>query len=299
MKTRKMLVSAMLLSFAAVSLVSCGSDDDGGSSLPPIGGYNSADEVGSSNLVAYWGLNGDGKEAISGATPATTQGATFGEGVKGQGVTLTNGYLAYNPITNLSTTLNSFSISAWINVKNNNDTGGSSSVFLSLTRPNEWAGNINFMAETGWQPSTSDTLTVKGLIVSANDLGWQDTRNAAKVSPEEATAGHVAFPNKVAGSWAHAVLTWDGPSRMFKVYVNGQKISNPAWELRGSETSPAFAFATPTRPVIGALETFVTGTSGDAWNKGLTGKLDEIRVWNVALPQADINALYELEKAGR
>lgn len=297
MKTIKLTGFALAMAFSIGFIAtSCSDDDPEPTPLPPIGGYYSADEVGAANLLAYWPLNGNGNESKSSTAPEETQGVSWVTGPKGQAASLNAGYLAYPTISALSSTLPSFSISAWIKVQNNGSTG---SVFFTLTRPNEWAGNVNFMAETGWQPATSDSLTVKGLIVSDNNLGWQDTRNTIKSSPEDIADGHVPNPNKIGGQWAAAVLTWDGTTRLFKVYVNGVKVSNPKWELRGAEDSMPLAFKTPTRAIIGAFETYVDGTTTDTWNQPMTGQIDEIRVWNKALVPSDINALYELEKAGR
>jgi len=82
MKTNKILVSAIAFSIALTSLTSCSSNDD--NSLPPIGGYNNADEVAATSLKAYWPLDGDGKEKISSTSPSSTVSTTFGAGVKGQ-----------------------------------------------------------------------------------------------------------------------------------------------------------------------------------------------------------------------
>ncbi|TRW27361.1 hypothetical protein FMM05_01600 [Flavobacterium zepuense] len=296
MKTIKILAYTLALTSGLV-ITSCGSDDEGGTAaLPPIGGYNTADEVGAADLIAYWSFDTDGKESISGTTPNGNSNVTFVDAVKGNGANFNAGFLKYPAIANLSNSLSSFSISTWAKVTNN---GASGSVFLSLARPNEWAGNINFLSETGWAQATSDSITVKGQIVSNNTLGWQDSRNTIKSNAEELADGHVPFPNKVGGQWMHAVLTWDGPTRMLKVYVNGEKISNPKWELRGAADSPGLEFTTPTYPVIGAFATTANGTATDAWDKPLTGQLDEMRVWKKALNGADINSLYELEKAGR
>lgn len=287
------LFSALIVTAMAVSLVSCKAKEE---PLPPIGGYNTADEVAKADLVAYWPLNGNGTESLSAAAPATVKNVTWTAGVKDQAASFNVGFLAYNAIANLGTNLQSgFTVSAWIKVANN---GSNPSVFFSLTRPNEWAGNINFMSETGWMPATSDSLTVKGLLVSSTDLGWQDSRNTVKANAADVAAGHIAYPNKIGGKWAHAVYTWDNTTRLAKIYVNGVKISNPVWESRGA-AGQTFAITTPTRPIIGALETFATGTTTDAWNTGLVGQIDEVRVWKRALILSDIGALYELEKAGR
>lgn len=295
MKTNKFLCYSIALGLGVTMFTSCGSDDSA-TPLPPIGGYNSADEIGATDLVAYWALDGDGVEKISNTAPSNSVGASYEAGIKGNGVKLTEGFLKYPAIASLSNSLTSFTVSAWVKVTNN---GQSGSVFLSMARPNEWAGNINFLSETGWQPATSDSITFKGQIVSSNSLGWQDSRNAIKVSPEDAALGQVAAPNKVGGQWAHAVMVWDGVMRTFKVYANGIKISNPAWEQRGEPDGTMLAFTTPTFPVIGAFATTANGTAVDAWDKGMTGNIDEMRVWKKALSGSDIGSLYELEKAGR
>ena len=65
--------------------------------LPPIDGYNSADEVASTNLVAYWPMDGNGNEKKSGSA-ASSSNATFVTGAKGQAVKFDKGYLSYNEI---------------------------------------------------------------------------------------------------------------------------------------------------------------------------------------------------------
>ncbi len=255
-------------------------------SLPPIGGYNNADEVAASNLVAYWGLNGDGKEAKSGAMPIKSQNVTFVTSTKGKAANFASGFLAYDVINNL-TSLPNVTISLWANVSNN---GSTPSCFFTLTRPNEWAGNVNLMCETGWSKASSDTMVVKGLVVTKvnNNDSWQDTRNEKSKGGDQAP--------KVGGKWTHYVMTWDGATSMFKVYANGVKVSNPEWEQRGS-TGP-LNFSTPTKAIIGAWGTNVSGTP-DSWQVPLTGAIDEIRVYNKALSDGDISSLYQLESAGR
>ena len=297
MKTNKIVISALLLGAVIFTFNACGSDDD--NDLPPIGGFNNAGEVGAADRVGYWPLNGNGNEDQSNTAPNGSSGVTWAAGIKGQGASLNNGFLKYPSIAAMATGMTNFSVSAWFKVANNGDGTSSPSVFFSLARPAEWAGNINFMAETGWQPAASDSLTVKGLLVSNNALGFQDSRNTVKSTPEDITNGHIPFPNKVGGQWAHGVITWDNETRMFKVYVNGTKISNPVWELRGADDSPDFALSTGAFPVLGAFGTFADGTTTDVWNRGMTGQLDEVRVWKRALTQAEIGSLYQLELAGR
>ncbi|MBS1535159.1 MAG: hypothetical protein JST78_08785 [Bacteroidetes bacterium] len=310
MKTNRILLAALGLGITMSTIIACSSDSSSSSSLPPIGGYNSANEVGAANLKAYWPLNGNGTESKSNTTPSSSAGTTWTTGIKGQCANFAEGYLAYPAISSLNSA-SSMTISLWANVSNN---GSTPSMFFQMTRPidassDEWAGSINFMSETGWKAATVDSLTVKGLAVIKNpdnSANWQDTRNTIKLDAgmiaENAAnptgTQHVAAPNKNGGKWAHYVMVWDGEAGTFKVYANGQKISNPKWETRGGGSALNLNFFSPAKPLIGTFGSVIHGTP-DSWQKSLTGKLDEIRVWDKALSAADINSLYELEKAGR
>lgn len=299
MKTMKLSMKALSLVLIGASIIACGDDEE--RKLPPIGGFDNADQVAAADLVAYWPLNGNGKEIKSNTDPSNTVGASYVEAIKGQGVNFANGYLAYPEIASLSASLPSMSISLWAKITNNGGDDGHPTMMFSLTRPNEWGGNINFMAETGWRPATADTLVVKGLaIIKTEDGGanFQDIINSANPSAEDIANGHSAQPNKNGGQWAHYVLTWDATTAMFRLYANGVKISNPVWESRNGGNPLALNFFTPTRPVIGTFGSVVFGTP-DSWQRPMNGQLDEIRVWKKVLTQAEIGALYELEKAGR
>jgi len=301
MKTNKFLLKSMILVSSVAFLTSCGSDDK--KKLPPIGGYDSADDVGAADLVAYWPLDGSGVESISSTAPSNTMGATFEVGAKGDGLKLTNGYLAFPQIAGLGMTMQNMTISLWAKVTNNGGPGvdGAPTMLFNLSRPNEWAGNISLFAETGGRAAANDTLLMKGLVVIKNTDGsanFQDVINSPNPSAEDLVNGHVGNPNKNGGMWAHYVATWNALEGKFLLYANGQKISNPAFEVRGGGMALPLNFFTPTRAVIGTFETVVSGTP-DSWQRPANANIDEIRVFKKTLNAADINALYELEKAGR
>lgn len=301
MKTNKILLKSMILVSSLAFLTSCGDDDS--VSLPPIGGYNSADEVAAADLVAYWPLNGDGVESKSNTSPANAVGASYEVGAKGEGLKLTSGYLAYPQIAALGSTMESMTISLWAKVTNNGGEGadGHPTMLFNLSRQNEWAGNMSLFAETGGRAAVNDTLLMKGLVVIKNADGsanFQDVINSPNPSAEDLANGHVGNPNKNSGKWTHYVATWSASEGKFMLYANGQKISNPAFEVRGGGAALPLNFFTPTRALIGTFETVVSGTP-DAWQRGANANIDEIRVYKKALIASDINALYELEAAGR
>ncbi len=284
-KTLSFIFAALVGASMFLGITSCGEEE-----LPPIDGYNNSDEVASTNLVAHWGFEGDGKETKSGAAPSSSINATYVDGLYegGKAVKFAAGYLAYNEIAALNS-LPNMTVSVWANFDNN---GTHPTPFFSMTRANEWAGNINLMAETGWKQAGKDTLIVKGLVVTNKDgnPSWQDSRN-------EPSKGGVQVPKGI-NTWKHMVMTWDGATSLFKIYVDGVKVSNPEWEQRG--TTGPLNFYTPTKPLIGAWGTNVPGGgTAEAWQKAMTGSVDELRVYNKALTDAEIGALYKLEKAGR
>ncbi|MBN8642392.1 MAG: hypothetical protein J0L86_11330 [Flavobacteriales bacterium] len=301
MKTNKFLVSAFALSIAFAAFTSCSDDED--NSLPPIGGYNSADEVAASSLKAYWPLNGDGIESKSNTSPSSTVATTYVAGIKGQAANFNSGYMAYPSITALNTTSGSATITCWAKISNTKlVAGGPSNIspIFSLTRTGEPFGNLNLIGETHGLTS-SDSIQVKGIFRIKKPDGTDFGGDAVNMLKQESwmDATHTWNANKIGGQWAHIVYWYDGPTATNRIYVNGVKISNSAWEVRNNGDAFLLNHFTPTRPVIGALETVVTGANTDAWNAALKGQVDEVRVYDKALTPAEIGALYELEKAGR
>jgi hypothetical protein len=282
-------------------LNSCSDDDS--SSLPPIGGYNNANEVAATSLKAYWPLNGNGKESISNTSPSSTVATTYVAGIKGEAASFNSGYMAYPAITALNTTSGSASISCWAKVTNTKlVAGGPSNIspIFSLTRTGETFGNLNLLAETHGL-TTSDSIQMKGVFRIKNTDGSEFGGDAVNMIKQESWMDntHTWAANKIGGKWAHVVYIFDGPTGTNKLYVNGVKISNSAWEVRNGGAAKPLNHFLPTRPVIGALETVANGTNTDAWNAALKGQVDELRVYDKALTPSEIGALYELELAGR
>lgn len=313
MKTIKVSGFALAIALCTGFFTACSSSDDTPAPLPPIGGYNSADEVSASSLKAYWPLNGTGTESKSSTNPSATVGASWVTGVKGQALNLTAGYLDFPSIAALSSTSGSITVSCWAKLSNTKVTADGvshiSEIFnISGSTPGN--GYIGVLGETH-NLTTVDTIQVKGHFETKKSDGTQsggDAVNMTKMEPWMITDNanpanvikHVAFPNKIGGQWAHIVYVFDGVAGKNTIWVNGVKISNPVWEVRNNGDALPLVYASTTHPVIGARSNFIAGlATGDAWNQAMTGGVDEIRVYDKALSASDINSLYELEKAGR
>ena len=313
MKTNKFFISAIAMGIVFTAFTAC-SDDDEGNDLPPIGGYDSADEVGASSLLAYWPLDGDGIEDISNTAPSSSVGTSWESGIKGQGVKLNAGYLNFPTIPALSASSGSITVSVWAKLSNTKqvvDGPSHISEIFNIAGTDNGNGYIGVLGETHGLV-TSDSIQVKGHYETKKADGTQsggDIVNMVKMEPWMITYNenpanpikHVAFPNKIGGQWAHIVYVFDGATAKNMIYVNGVNVSNTPWVQRNDGVTPfPLVYATTTHPIIGARANFIAGTAGgDAWNQAMTGSVDEIRVYDKVLIPADITALYELEKAGR
>src|SRR5450432_1073058 len=109
--------------------------------LPPINGYNTSNDVAAANLLAHWTFDGTNNETISNTAPTVSTGASFTTGVKGQALSLSNGYLVFPTIAALSSAnaIGSVTVSCWVNVDNRDSLV--SSVFCltkALTAQTDW-----------------------------------------------------------------------------------------------------------------------------------------------------------------
>ncbi len=303
MKQKNLLVLAVAfasLSLTVFTLSSCDKDED--ITLPPIGGYNNSDEVGSANLVGYWSFDGDGKEGKTGTAPTSSTGVTFGAGgVRGQAATFTNGWLYYAAALAPLQSNQPFTVSAWLQVKNTKDapTGPQNvpySYFQSAI-PGQLFGNFTGLVEAGQYSHLSDTLTLKSIYRDASG-GLQDNIN------NYGAVGTEYKVNKKAGTnqWVHVVTTYNptggtGTQSVFRIYADSVLVSNTNFENRGSNS---FQY-TPGEIIIGGWYNNIPGkqVTTDTWTVPFNGRIDEVRVYNKLLPLSDIIALYQLGKANR
>ncbi len=255
--------------------------------IPPIGGYNNSDEVAATNLVAYWNFDGNQNEIKSGTASTSSDRVTYTAGIKGQAVKLDSGYLFYNSIPALNSMI-AFSVSAWVQTQNSQAPGFTSLVF-QLSKPGSTFGNINLGVETGGKPAGNDTLTIRGWYSDGG--GLQDNRNDPFGTPS------VGVVKDTLGRWIHVVMTVDNSNPVnFLVYANGKSIG--AYNQRGTKV---YTPLTPSSVIIGGWLNNVPGQphTSDTYPHAFVGSIDQVRVYNKALSQTDISALYQLELAGR
>lgn len=251
-----------------------------------IEGYESSDEIFPKNLKAYWSFDDTKNEKLSGIAPTSTANDAFvAGGVRGKAISLNSGYLYYaNMFPAFKTdSLKSFSISLWTKILNN---GSKRTMIFQLARPGMFTGNINFHLNTQSFPATNtDVLRIQPTFLTLGG-GTQDNLNN-NLSPKIGM-----------DKWTHIVLTYDGTTGVFNIWADGVKVGG--FPNRGTGNN-LFKSYEPSEVIIGSNYNGIPGkqVSTDVSIAPMTGQIDEIRIFNIPLPDAHIRALYNLGKANK
>jgi len=303
MKKYNFLLSIGTALMAAVVIVAC-SDDD--SSLPPVNGFNSSDEVAADNLLAHWTFDNTTAERFSEVADSAGTGDSFVAGAKGQALNLNNGYLAYPEIDGLNATnsVPSITVSMWINVSNN---GQHPSAFFGLANLNQedWNhGPFLVMSENGKPVAYDDTLVLKAVF--STYIG--NTRYGGDNINDFGNRG-VDFQTVLgADRWVHYVARYDGINSTIDLYADGIRVSNNNFRNRTYNNGTAdvgigvITARTPLRVIFGGFPNADTGfdnSPAQSWQGLLDGGIDEVRVYDKALTDLEIGSLFQLEQAGR
>jgi len=316
-----LFVSGMLV-LGLVTINSCDNNDD--PPLPPIGGYNTSDEVAAANNVAKWSFDGSLTESKANLTGTSTNTA-FVAGKKGQafeGSTSQARYAIYEPSPGIQNAT-SLSVAFWMKAPQTTTNPDPDPVqgkgvqgIFSLNNPADFWGGINLFVEQNNNAAgvpNPDTLRVK--------LFWQNKRAGVVWQGQDPIFSVPAAVDQ----WVHITFTYDAGSSVVTVYKNGAKggsksLSGPYGPFDGSNTlyandpggvaNPnsaalhgALQFPTATKMVIGSNQFSTNPTLGSAgaqsWATTFRGLLDEFRIYNKALSSSEVESLYQLESAGR
>jgi hypothetical protein len=316
MKSTLKILGVVALAFGLST--SCSNNDD--VVLPPIGGYNTSDEVASANSVAKWSFDGSLTESKQNLTGTSTNTA-FTTGKKGQALqgSLTQPRYAIYGAGTAIPALSSYTFSFWmnsdsmkINTTANPLQGYGAQGIFAYANPADFWGGINLFIENR-NAADGDTLRVK-LLVNNKRTGvvWQGQGPIFRV------------PGAL-NQWVHIALTYDAVSSRFTAYANGvvggkmevpygpvpagtyiQYADNPGG-LANPNSAPLYgAVQLPVgaQMVIGSHQftttpALNTGGTQQPWATTYAGLLDEFRIYNKALSSDEVNAIFLLETAGR
>lgn len=274
MKTKYFL----LIAAAVSSLTACQKDFDPASYAPPlnISGYTSASQIAPSNLVAHWSFDGNLIDSVS-KTEGTNTGTSFSPGIKKQSFQgALNSYVLTQPSAKVKA-LQSFTLTEWVNTPP--PSNGILGLF-SLSNTTQFWGNLEVFIENG---STNEDGKLR---IHINKNG--DKTYALDKVP--------SLFNK----WIALAISYDATTSTVKVYVNGSRVG--AGTVTGL-TGP-LAWTNTGNVVFGTVQfqtnpSQTSATGSQPWASFLTGKIDEVRLYDKALSDVEISSLVKLEGRGK
>jgi len=272
------LVVTMLVIGMIVS--SCKKDDD------PDNGKIDPGTIATANLVAWFPFDGNATESIASLTPSVQTGVTYVNGRRGQAYQGADmAHLLYTlPAASKLRTLTSYSVALWL--RSPLVTGDPEPIFFQIGKSDDlfW-GNLTLALER--RNGTADSLQIKAFFLKTG-VEW--------------SGQHVSYSNKtfVVNTWMHLIIQYNAATSKYKIYKNGvQVVTDEGVEDR--KTGPAgdplgpLAFENADVINIGAWRPKSEGTAEDTWMGWFLGNLDELRVYDKALTDAEALALYEAE----
>lgn len=263
-----------------------------------IEGYNSSDEIYPANLKAYWSFDDTKTEKRSGIAPTQSVNDSYvNGGVRGKALRLNAGFIYYaSQLPALKTdSLKSFTISTWVQILNN---GSKRTMLFQLTRPGIFNGSLNFILNTQSFPATNTNELKINPTFSTIGGGTQDNINTLRDSPGMPNYFPYLTPKIGADKWTHILLTYNGTTGFFYIWADAVQIG--AFSSRGTGNN-LFKSYEPSEIIIGGNYNVIPGktVSADTNFAAMTGNIDEIRIYNVVIPESHIRALYNLGKAGK
>ncbi|PZX94636.1 LamG domain-containing protein [Flavobacterium aquariorum] len=273
-----------------------------------IGGYDSSDDVAADHLISKFSFDGNLNDSKSNITGLVGTNVGFGDGIKG------NAYLgsssearyAIGNATSKITSLNDYSISFWMNTANTVPDGGSPAQgkgaqgIFSIVRPTEFWGGINLFLENPDSPFP-DRLRVK-LEVENGRTGvvWK-------------TQAIIMNIDNSLNTWVHVVLCYNSGTSTISCYANGVLNTSAIWYANdpGGPSNPNNAPKYGAFEMVGTNGKIVFGThqfettpplnngSDQGWATSFVGLIDEFRIYDSALTDNEVTALYKLEKDKR
>ena len=268
-----------------------------------------------SGQIAYWNFESNTNDVFGtfNASASLTKDVTFvtarstpaGKAASFNGTTT----IIEVPNGNQLMANKNFGLSFWVNVNSTKE----SHFVMGLSA---WKG---FQFEILGGPWTALDKGVKlatqydlgGAVTDAEDTWWNGKPNGwqgSTFAKDVSTAGGIAsyFKDK----WAHVICTYNSTTKVGSMYVNGEKVRAfdfnlwPTGDAKKGALGVKFAGnATGNNLAFGFIQGSANRTITDTWadpsdvnNNHFKGLLDDVRIFNKALSETEINLIYKSEK---
>ncbi|KLT69863.1 MULTISPECIES: LamG domain-containing protein [unclassified Flavobacterium] len=291
-----------LLSSVAMSAFFTGCEDSidkVNSPIPyeQIGGYDNSDAIAPDHLVAKFSFDGTISDSKNAITDGVGQNVSYEAGIKGEAYKGSKtSFIAYNNVASSVINLKSITVSMWI--KTDPHTGGAQSLYMLPKKTDFW-GNIFTLIE-GTGPATTMLMknhTQRDVMPSIPWAGQFIEHNGANLL------------TNMFGAWKHLVWTYNGTSSTYSLYIDGKKLDLPLSLSKRYASDPTMgggpygelANSEVSKFIIGGFQQHLGPPFGnpDSWMLHYTGLMDEFRIYDSALTDNEVAALYKLEKDNR
>jgi hypothetical protein len=278
MKTMKIIIISAFT--AAVALFGCKKDNNSGGSSN--NGSNGADTVAKANLVLYMKFNNDATDTKGHSTAATNSKFTtdrFGTANKAWHNDSTNFITVTVPSTD-ALFVHSVTASLWVRAHHCTSTG----FIVTFIDPNDplgWDAGLGFFQDTDYK---TDTLHMKGFTEHLN----KDTHTFFDNYDNRATK--TSWP---LDKWIHVVYTYNASNSVAAMYLNGNLVlKDTTFDSPGVTAGSVTVPATASTLYIGK-----TPDTKQSWEHNFVGDIDDIRIYNAALSDAQVKNLYTAENS--
>lgn len=296
----KMLFAAVT-ALAFFAMVSCSKKSSNNGPKPPvlIGGFASSDSVEPQALISYWPMDGSLTDA-KGAANATGTNVSYVAGVRGQAYQGSKtSYASFTPSAAM-TALQSFSLSYWYFQPAFPDTAPYTPQGMFFLADQGGANPLILSEEQPYTPLSGDSVQIHAGL----DFPAATTYNGFTMTTYDTAA---------IGKWVFFTMTYNGGTSTYTVYQDAVAMLNMSAYPTATSTilldgptgstpqgNMNFVSDPPVEGTIGTWAPGVYGVSPTLGSNGnWVGKLDEIRLFNVALTQKDVSGLYLNGQAGR
>jgi len=259
-----------------------------------------SNDIASSNLIAHWTFDSTQSEDISGTLPQVTTGTTtIVAGRIGKALQCNAAYFIYPSISSINTPAalkNGFTLSMWIQIPD------SVTLFSPLWQINGNIGDIFGLVGLAYRKRVS-SLDFDGCLTHVNATGTHTTSLNAILE-----GGTFTFAKT---DWAFITMTYNDTTRNISYYGNaalkGQKPvaatvipANEKFELVTTNSNPGVSISQVSFGSLNTNPPFAVGHALAAWQGGnFTGSYDDVRLFNRALSDAEILALYNFGLQGK
>jgi len=303
------LFTAFIAFVIGLSFSSC-SKNDNNPSTPPVvdDGRINPSSIATADLIAYWGFEGTPKDSI-GQRGVATSAVTYPTGRRGSAFQGGDGaYISFDlPTSDKLATLKTFTIAMWLKTPNLANASGIP-CFFQLSGEG-WQGSFA-VYQDNLGDNTADSLMMKAYF-GKQGVNWAGQWVAQ------------SDPSITADKWFHFVLNYDNTTSTATMYINGGAykvvttsayglttryqddpgdVDNPNGAATLGDLNLELRAKDPTNPtsddkgIIGywANRAFYGDMSND-WQGTFNGMIDELRVYDRALTDSEVKALYDAE----